>query len=105
MNNGDGEPQVHIHVENGPWTDTLQKTETDIFNYLDRETAEYPTDEDFRYQLFGQFKLDQEITLVINELTREDRSWEIDLKKEAFDPEAEDDDDDETFFSPILDHE
>lgn len=55
--------EVSLHVENGPWTKSLDKAETAILNYLSTFLQEYRYD--YRYEMSKEFRPDQEIELEI----------------------------------------
>ena len=75
---------VRIHVENGPWSDTLQQAEDDIVKRLEQIEVELSHDEGDRYTLQGEFKPETPITLEIWQLVTTPMEWVLDLNEMEF---------------------
>lgn len=91
------ETTIRIHVENGPWTTSLDVAEKAIAEFLGKEISNFDTDKDTRYRLSGNFKTDQEVQIIIQQLINYDRSWIINLKTTLFTNKKEPLETDETF--------
>jgi hypothetical protein len=78
------ETSIRLHVENGPWTQSLDDTENAILRHMSGLARKYDEDNGYRYNLFQEFKLNEPVKLDIDKLDITDKSWSIDLNETEF---------------------
>lgn len=83
--NNSEDSEVHIPVENGPWTDFLEKAEQDIRYFLNLFYDKCSSDEHLRVYISGDYTIDQTVELYADRLISTPQFWTIDLKRVPYD--------------------